>query len=81
MCWKAHNYAVKDLVFVDSDKIASCSSDYSIKVWEKTEGRLLTTLEGHTRDIEALAYQGALRILASGGVDRTIRIWRPVPNW
>lgn len=45
--WRSHEFPVKDIVFIDNDKIASASDDCTIKLWEKIKGKLLTTLSGH----------------------------------
>lgn len=66
---------------MDIDKIISCSNDTKIKIWDKLEGRLLITLQGHQREVECLAYNHTNRMIASGSADKEIRIWRPVPNW
>ncbi|EDK31369.2 WD domain, G-beta repeat protein (macronuclear) [Tetrahymena thermophila SB210] len=79
--WKSHDLPVRDIVFIDNDKIASASDDCTIKLWEKIEGKLLTTLTGHQRPVTSLAYHFTGRILASGSTDRTVKIWRPVPTW
>lgn len=36
---------VNDIVFVDTDKIFSCSVDGSIKLWDKHEGKFILSLE------------------------------------
>lgn len=68
-------------MFVDVDKIVSCSDDCTIKIWDKTEQTLLTTLEGHTQEVKCLSYYPSPRILASGGHDAAIKIWKPIPSW
>lgn len=81
MWWKAHEGIVRSIVFLDNDKIASAGEDGIVRLWERLEGKLLATLQGHTKEVECLAYQDTGRILASGSADRTIRVWRPVPAW
>ena len=35
MTLKAHDKSVKDLCFMDDDKIISCSKDQKIRIWDK----------------------------------------------
>lgn len=46
-----------------------------IKIRNTTTGEEIRTLEGHTKDVTALAFHPDRRFLASGGNDNTIRIW------
>ncbi|MGH8608536.1 MAG: ADP-ribosylation factor-like protein [Gammaproteobacteria bacterium] len=46
-----------------------------MRVWEAESGRLLHTLEGHTSSVTSVAYSGDGRRLASGSLDRTVRVW------
>lgn len=41
---------------MDQDKIISGSADGTIKIWEKSEGKLLNTLSGHTSGVKCLTY-------------------------
>ena len=47
------------------------------RLWEGTSGRLLATLEGHTGPVYGVALSADGRLLATGSVDGTIRLWNP----
>jgi WD40 repeat protein len=47
-----------------------------IKIWDTATGRDLHQLVGHTSNIAALTYLDGGRMLASGGRDGTLRLWR-----
>ncbi len=58
--------------------IASASADATIKLWDLATGALVQTLTGHTAAIRAIAVSPNGTWLASGGEDRTIRLWNLV---
>jgi len=62
---------------MDQDKIISGSADGTIKIWEKSEGKLLNILSGHTSSVKCLNYHQSYRILVSGiFINLNIRIQR-----
>ncbi|CAD8043148.1 unnamed protein product [Paramecium primaurelia] len=77
---KIHDKSVKDLCFMDDDKIITCSKDMTIKIWDKRTKQLKMELKDHTDQILCIAFSQK-RIIASGSVDKTVRIWKPSPSW
>ncbi|KAL4490986.1 hypothetical protein ABPG72_008722 [Tetrahymena utriculariae] len=75
----SHDGKIKSIELIGNDKIASGGDDKLIKIWERTQYKLLNTLEGHNASITVIKYQNMSRILASGGDDDLIIIWKPVP--
>jgi len=59
----------------DGGRLATCSGDMSIKVFQLPQGNLLKTLEGHTHHVLDIAWQADGRLLASAGADRKVRLW------
>ena len=64
--------------------VVSGSNDKSVKIWtfvlpntdgRAKEARLLRTLEGHSKPVDAVKFDAQGRYVASGSVDETIKIW------
>ena len=48
----------------------------SIKLWDIEHGNLRFTFRGHTSAVKSLAFSADEKLLASGGRDGTVRLWR-----
>jgi len=59
--------------------VASCSADYTIRVFDALSGECVTTMVGHKRPVKEIAmftdYGSGYSVLVSVGMDRTWRIW------
>lgn len=75
----AHDEIIKCIEILNNDKLASGGEDQLIKVWDRSNYKLLNTLEGHYSTVTALKYHNASRVLVSGGEDRIIIVWKYVP--
>jgi len=75
---KAHDKRISSIQ-VGPLCVFTASYDRLIRTWDRQDGKLISTLEGHTKEILTMKYK--YEILASGGVDKVIRIWRHHPRW
>jgi WD40 repeat protein len=51
------------------------SNDGVVTLWGVPSGKVVGTLTGHVRDVRALAFTHDGKTLATGGGDRSIRLW------
>lgn len=72
-----HRAGVLD-VCIDKRRIATCSKDTTIKIWDRNTGALLKTLQGHRGPVNAVQLRGNLLASASG--DGMAKLWR-LDNW
>jgi platelet-activating factor acetylhydrolase IB subunit alpha len=77
MAFTEHENWVRAVAFHPSGQYAlSCSDDRSVRVFDVARGRCLRTLgEAHAQFVTAIAQHATLPYLASGGVDREIKVW------
>jgi WD40 repeat protein len=62
--------------FVDpKERPADIDADYAIKIFDVSGGRKLKVLTGHRESVEALVFTADGRLLASGDLDGSIRLW------
>ncbi len=59
----------------DGARVAACSDDKHIRIWDAAEGKLLKTLTGHKERVNTLAWSPNGKLIASGSNDNTIHIW------
>jgi WD40 repeat protein len=63
----------------DGSRLASGSSDRTIKVWDTASGQELRTLKGHSSQVQSVAFSPDGSRLASGSDDQTIHVWDARP--
>ena len=59
--------------------LASASDDGTARLWDLTTRRLTDTLKGHDGPVLGVAFSPEARQLATGGGDRTVRLWNVAP--
>ena len=60
-------------------RLATGSSDRSVKVWDAENGRKLLTLLGHKQRLNSVQWSPDGRQIASGSMDG-IRVWGPAKD-
>ena len=71
---EGHTHMVTSLAALDGGRLASCSWDKSIIIWNLADGSQLAKLEGHTGEVSCLIALDGDR-LASCAWDSSILVW------
>ncbi|CAX41148.1 subunit of the COMPASS complex, putative [Candida dubliniensis CD36] len=77
-----HTKGISDIVYspINSNILASCSDDLTIRLWNITQQRCIKILRKHTYHITTLKFTQKGNILISGSSDETITIWDIASN-
>ncbi|MGE5224580.1 MAG: BTAD domain-containing putative transcriptional regulator, partial [Omnitrophica WOR_2 bacterium] len=59
----------------DGKQLAAVSAEYTVKIWDSTNGELLRSLKGHTSYLTSLTFSPDGKLLATGSADHTVSIW------
>ncbi|KAJ7190648.1 WD40-repeat-containing domain protein, partial [Mycena pura] len=72
-----HSNAITCVCFSpDSTRIASCSWDNTVRIWDSHTGRLVVgPLKGHTLAVNCVHFSPDSERIVSGSRDHTLRVW------
>jgi coatomer subunit beta' len=59
----------------DKPYIVSGADDHLLKIWDYQTRSCVTTLEGHSNNVCAVAFHAKLPVILSGSEDGTVRVW------
>ncbi|MBI5760738.1 MAG: hypothetical protein HZA46_19640 [Planctomycetales bacterium] len=59
----------------DGQRLASASTDRTVKLWDMTTGQEIQSLKGHTSDVMSVAFSPDGQRLASASRDKTVKVW------
>src|SRR5260370_7037533 len=60
----------------DGRQLLTGSVDGTARLWERSSGRALVTLQGHTDVVRSVAFSPDGRQLLTGSLDKTSRLWK-----
>ena len=72
--FKAHDSIIKHIKMLSDNKVASCSTDMTIKIWDATTWSQIQTLSGHTAFVNQIEQIDSDTIVSSSD-DTTYRVW------
>jgi len=73
---KGHTHWVRSVAFSpDGQRIVSCSTDKTVKIWDANTGKGLHTLKGHDGSVNSVAFSPDGQRVVSGSRDKTVKIW------
>lgn len=76
---KGHTEPVRTVAFSpDGSRIASGSTDKTIRIWDIQTGKQMQRLDGHKHSVRSVAFSSDGPWIVSGSDDKTIRVWGSV---
>jgi WD40 repeat protein len=74
---EGHTGKIEAVVFSpDGDRLATCGTDSTAKIWDAASGKLLADLKGHTNTVFRVAFDPKDKSrVATASADGTVRVW------
>ena len=60
-----------------SQQILTGGVDRNAVVFDRQEGKIVTTLQGHTKKVSAVLFHPQQDMLLTASQDKTVRLWSP----
>ena len=70
-----HKDSVRSVVWLGNSRLVSSGIDRTIKLWDIDAGKLVSTISGHSRSVDAVCLLRDGKTLVSTGVDQSVRVW------
>jgi WD40 repeat protein len=71
---------VDDVAFhADGQRVATCSRDKTIRIWDVSTAQEILTLNGHTEPVRSIRFLADGQKQISASMDGTIRTWDATP--
>uniref|UniRef100_A0A0C9QJU1 Plaa protein n=1 Tax=Fopius arisanus TaxID=64838 RepID=A0A0C9QJU1_9HYME len=77
---EGHTDCVRDIAVVKEDEFLTCANDSTIRHWSALSGQCLGTYYGHENFVYTISAVLTGAIVASGGEDMSIRVWKNGEN-
>ncbi len=78
--FQGHQAAVTGLAFDNLDRLASVSYDKTTRLWNMETGQEMLVLARHRQPPLAVAFSANGHLLATGGLDKTVRVYDGTPR-
>ena len=71
-----HTDAVNSAAYSPNGRyIATASSDYTAKIWNADDGKLLMELKGHSGNVVSVRYSPDNKYIVTASYDSTVKVW------